>query len=139
MRLKYIYTIALLFWLVSSNGNAQNIRNSKIKWTLTQSSRILETLKPYRGELITEGVNKIIWLQKNGEKQSDYEITNTIGEWANIQQNGKIEYLVQKNGRKGKLLIERTIAGVSIVFYFDEAFSDSNALKFIVGEIDTIQ
>lgn len=139
MKLRYIYAIALLFCLMSLHGNAQNIRNSKIKWTLTQSGRILETLKPYRGELITEGVNKIIWIQKNGEKQSDYEITSTIGEWANIQQNGKIEYLIQKNGRKGKLLIERTIAGVSIVFYFDEAFSDPNALKFIVGEIDTIQ
>jgi hypothetical protein len=125
-------SIVLVNILITS---AQNIETSNITWDADEimDAEITNSVK-YTCQFKTNG-RTVEWIQKKGEIKSTYNIVSTDGMWTDISKNGSIEYILERNGRQCKMILERTSSDIFITMYFNQSGEQSSTKKFHIKTV----
>lgn len=120
---KYLATgfLVVIFCLSFNSSFSQDISTASLTWTADQTTD-LSTGKnvPYQCEIKTDGVRSVKWVQKKGQLITTYTVTGTEGKWANISSSGTFTYLLSRNGKDCKMIIEKKLTGIFITMDFSK-------------------
>lgn len=134
MKKKFILLLLVFGCPLCLHG--QDITTSTLRWTSNQTTdlRSPET-KAYACTFITRGTATIDWLQRNGQVRTTYTITRTEGSWRDILANGSFTYFLGRDGKTGRIVIERTGESVTITLDFSESGEFNIKRQFRVSEV----
>jgi len=135
MNLSKASIIVLLFGQVHFAAG-QNIASANLHWTSDQTTnlRSQETTQ-YVSSFITRGTSSVNWIQKNGQVNTSYSVTGTDGSWTDIETNGSFIYYLSRDGKGGRLTVERDAGGFFITLDFSESGQHSIKQKFRVTSV----
>lgn len=115
---KRIILPLLIALLAAGQLSAQNIRTSKLQWTVVELTDLgSQVTAPYQCQFITNEGQPIVWIQDDGDYTSSLTIQSISGDWANVAENGTITYQVNLDGTNGELTIARTSDGLKIILH----------------------
>jgi hypothetical protein len=114
----------------SIGAHCQNILTDNINWTVDNllDSASNATMAFNSQFKVYPGQQKIEWIQDGGSYVSTFTITSVSSQWADINQNGAIEYDATYQGKAGLVRIERGSDFFHIKLFFME--SNKNLLPF---------
>lgn len=98
-----------LVWLFSASMlcNAQNIATSTIKWNagkpLDLSPGQIETAT----SITSNGASSLVWKNEDSTIRKTFQITEMIGEWSNISNDGGMRYAVTDGQFSGTISIRK--------------------------------
>lgn len=107
----FIVFSAVLF---SSSAKGQNIPSENLVWTISSSQNMLMRKKIDGGSLISYGNQHIVWQDREGMLIESLAITETIGTWGDVKQNGTITYRVKADEKNGNVMFSRNENELSI-------------------------
>jgi hypothetical protein len=92
-----------------SSGVAQNVTlgQDNIAFHSSEAKSAGVTLTSAH-EFVINASDEIVWSQDNGAEKATYTITNTIGTWTDLNDNGEVEFTVQLGQRTGKIFMSRS-------------------------------
>jgi hypothetical protein len=119
---KRIILPLLIALLAAGQLYAQNIRTSKLQWTVVELTDLgTQSTMPYQSQFVTDSSNPIAWIQDDGDFTSSLTIQSISGDWTNVAENGAINYQVNLDGTNGELTIARTSDGMKITLHLTSA------------------
>lgn len=120
-------------------SSSQQVNDSTIKWSYTaiQNLNTSETLAA-QGYFITYPSAKIEWVQKNGTRNSELEVTSSIGNWNDRSSLGEITYQVKFRNGKGTVKILRKEDGVFLFLDLDDFGGAPLRLIFPIHSSDVL-
>jgi hypothetical protein len=132
---KLSLTIALIF-LSMLYVCAQDIASSNLTWIVDQTTDVgSSTTINYSCEIKTFGSGSVKWIQKKGEKVTNYQVSGTEGTWTNIALNGSFTYLLVRENKTCSMKIEKGPGGTYITFDFSQP-GNSSIQKFRVQSVN---
>lgn len=130
---KLFTVLSLLF---STAVVAQDITTTSLRWTCNQTTDLkAPSTKDYACVFITQGNRTITWLQRSGQVRSTYVIREIQGSWRDITSQGIITYLVDRDGRAGRVVVERSGESINITVDFSESGQHNIKQRFRVSEV----
>lgn len=136
--MRYLLVISFLMVLVVPSMS-QNILQQKTVW---YSTRAINTDSQndlsMESQFIINAQNTIEWKQNQGLKTYTYTIVNSQSGWADVAQNGSIQYNVRFNGINGAITIGRKDGGLFIKLEFIEEGSNTMPYEFIIDRMETL-
>lgn len=114
----------------------QDISATSLRWTCTQTTDLrTQASAAYNCVFITEGAQRVTWLQRNGQVSTAYTVTGTEGSWVNVSSNGSFTYLVSRDGKTGRLILQRSDNEITILVDFSESGQHNIKQSFRVSEV----
>lgn len=129
----YVWVIGFVLILVHSGQvAAQDIKTKTIIWELDSAINLQNNRgMSYQGQIKTQRDQSLQWIQRGGQKVSNYQVVRTEGNWADVQQNGSITYYLTHDGHDCVAIFQRTSQNTSVTIDFGGGVRS----KFIVGSI----
>jgi hypothetical protein len=103
--------------LLTFSVRAQNItiQSDSIQWNATSfTDNLSHETYDMPCQFVSNGNQKIEWIQKSGTYVSTYTVGSTSGTWTDPNTNGSITYSISRNNVSGQLTITKTDQGISI-------------------------
>jgi hypothetical protein len=75
------------------------------------------------------------WIQKKGQLNTQYEVTGIEGNWVDLSTQGSITYLLSRNGKLVRMIMERNPSGIFITMYFSVQGQLTAQQKFHVQSV----
>jgi hypothetical protein len=106
MRKELFFSVILCLWITSSK--AQNISTLPIQWNISKVfyAETGETVEESQ-VVLTRG-STVQWKDGYGNVKHAYSISETIGNWANINQSGSILYKINSEEAEGNIEISKS-------------------------------
>lgn len=104
---KIIYTLALVF-SATMLSTAQSITTSTIKWSSTQTFNV--SLGDWTEEvtsLISNASTSLVWKNQDGTIRKSFQVIEVIGEWSNVNTDGRVQYEVTDGQFSGTISIRK--------------------------------
>ncbi len=119
---------------------AQNIATSNLQWSSDQTTNLrTDQSTNYSCSFKTQGASTVLWVQRNGQVVTAYSVTGTTGEWQDVGIAGFFTYLVSRDGKSGKVTVEKGGSGTFITLDFGEADTHGIRQKFHITSVSPIQ
>ncbi len=116
--------------------NASRAQTSTTVWEATSVKYDdLAEEKPLDSQFIFDSNQHVQWVQGNGGHTYDFEITETLGVWANKAQDGALTYKVKNTHLKGEIVTERK-AGALLVHM--KMIGKNNRTNSLTCKVNTI-
>jgi hypothetical protein len=128
----------MLFAMVLFNITiqAQNINSNKLRWISNQTENLKNNERySFSCSFVTDG-SKILWIQKNGERVTEYTITNTDGVWSDIAQSGIVTYTVNNNELEGIIIFEKTDHSTMVTLDFSRQGVHAIRQRFYILQVE---
>ncbi len=117
---------------VSSTALSQSIVRSTLTWKAMEvNDSRTQTSKGMTCDFVTNGKKSVDWIQKGGALKTSFIVTAVEGEWLNVASQGSITYVLERNGKSCKMLIERNASGVFVTLDFT-----SSRLRFKIDSVN---
>ena len=125
--------VLVAFWvLFAGSAFGQDIRVKPMTWELDSAINLQNNRgMSYQGQIKTQRDQSLQWIQRGGQKVSNYQVVRTEGNWADVQQNGSITYYLTHDGHDCVAIFQRTSQNTSVTIDFGGGVRS----KFIVGSI----
>jgi hypothetical protein len=112
----------LIALLAAGQLSAQNIRTSKLQWTIVELTDLgTQATAPYQCQFVIDASQPIAWIQDDGDYTSSLSIQSISGDWTNVAENGTITYHVDLDGTNGELTVARTSDGIKITLHLSSS------------------
>lgn len=110
---------------------SQNIATSTLTWVAERGTDLsTASTLDMKCSFITKNNTSVEWIQKKGEKRSEYEVTAVEGSWTDVSSNGAITYTLMRNGKPCKMTLERTGSGTFITMDFSKEGEYTSRYRF---------
>jgi hypothetical protein len=120
----------------ASSGLSQNIKTSKLIWQIDQVINLQnQTSSAYHAIFKTNADQSVEWIQKKGQLNTQYEVTGIEGNWVDLSTQGSITYLLSRNGKPVRMIMERNPSGIFITMYFSVQGQLTAQQKFHVQSV----
>jgi hypothetical protein len=94
--MKNILILSFCFCCLTANAQQMNIMQDTLTWSVVSAvNQADQTPFAYTCSFITYGANSLDWSQVNGEIVSNYTITSSTGQWADLTSDGTTAFNVQ--------------------------------------------
>lgn len=133
-----IYRLIILIFFVALSPclRAQDIASASLRWTCNQTTNLRDgSTSSYSCSFITRGTDGIAWMQRSGQVTTNYAVTGTEGYWSDISNEGQFVYLLSRDGKPGRMVVQRTASGVTITLDFSESGPHHIKQQFRVSEV----
>jgi hypothetical protein len=132
-----VLAICIFFSACAWGVNAQNIRNDKLVWKVTSSVNLKNGDEfSYQCEIKTNATNTVTWIQKQGQKTTEFIVRAIEGEWTDISNNGSVVYKITQDGKGGTLNFARSGGGsATITIDFSESSENGARQKLLVEQV----
>lgn len=108
--------------------HAQDVLSSEIIWRVDSLKDLKsESAIAVASNFVTKSAT-IEWIQKNGAKKYEFNVTATSGSWTNVNVDGEILFNVTMAGKPGKIKIIRNQNTYSITLEY--AMSDQEDIQY---------
>jgi hypothetical protein len=126
--MKILITTIVLMFALESILLAQNILTSNLQWETSEATDLRTgSTRSHQSVFKTYSNQKITWEQRNGAHITTYQIQTIQGDWAQVENIGKVVYVVERDGKTGEILFERNESGLFVTLDFSKA--DEHAIK----------
>jgi hypothetical protein len=128
--------LILLFLLISGTVFCQSITSRDVMWISVKSTELHSGVDLIQNcTVITRSNKQVDYVQSNGTTIT-FLISSIQGTWNDPNANGSLTYKVKYQNRPGKVIIERTTAGIVATIDFTESAANALQQKIL---IDTFQ
>jgi hypothetical protein len=113
------YIVPLLIIILPVCGLAQNVRTSTIKWGSDRTFNV--TTGQWTDEatsLITNSSSTFQWKKYDGTVIKSLQIVETVGDWTNTSEDGKIQFEIKDGQINGTISIQRKNQQVKVLMVF---------------------
>lgn len=117
--------------------DAQDIRKDKLVWIVTSTTN-LKTSDQFTYQCVfkTNRANKVQWIQKRGQKTTEFSGTALEGEWNDILTNGSVTYNISQDGIGGTVTFARTGGGLPVITIdFSQGSEHGIRQQFLVAQV----
>jgi hypothetical protein len=115
---------------------AQDIASASLRWTCNQTTNLRDgSTSGYSCVFITRGATGVTWLQRSGQIATQFTVTSTEGTWNSVTQEGQFTYHLSRDGKTGKLVVERTASGIALTLDFSESGDTNIKQRFHASEV----
>lgn len=129
--------LSLVFCISTFVAVGQDVSNAKLRWVANQSES-LKTNEQFSYDCaFVSSAGQIRWEQKNNTRVTIFSIVSTTGNWTDVSQNGRIEYVVRDGSSKGVIIFERNGTGLFITLDFSKISSLAVHNRFTVNQLAT--
>lgn len=136
-KVKYILT-ATLVCLMGINASGQDIASSKLKWASNKTVDLLTgTSIDELNTVLTDGGGSLVWKNYDGTIRKRFQVIERIGEWTNINEDGKVQYEVTDGRISATISISRVADNVRIAIFMD--LNPKEAFELNIESIISIQ
>ena len=109
-------SLALVMLLIAQFTFCQNIKNERLKWTVSGLSDLrTNESADYRCTFISDGSDNIQWIQKNGSFINTLKVIGTNGTWDDVKEDGQITFTISFNDEGGTIRFKRSDSAIEIV------------------------
>ncbi|MFN7609316.1 MAG: hypothetical protein ACK5QX_00035 [bacterium] len=133
-----IIIFAFCFMLFKSNNSAaqRSIRTHAIHWEI-ESAKDLTSNKNFVFECSFEtSSTQVKWNQKKSNQLFVYNISESIGEWSDVEERGSFILIVSDEYGLTELLFKRNLLGVSIELSTIDAGIKTPKYLFTVSKVE---
>lgn len=128
--------LVLVAMLGSLAGRAQNISTVPLRWTSDQTTDLkTSTSRSYASEFVTRGTDGVRWLQRNGSVATDFAVLGTEGSWTDVTADGTFTFLLARDGKTGKLIVQRSGSSLTLTLDFSESGEFNIKQQFRISTI----
>jgi hypothetical protein len=121
----------------SFQGTAQDISQQTLSWRTDQVLDLQTNASiSMKCTFKTIGASKVEWIQKNGSLKTIYNVTSIQGSWPNISQTGSVTYVLERNGKSFKMLMEKSGPNVSVTLDFSKPGEFTSVRRFRVISVE---
>ncbi len=122
------------FTLLASASFAQDIRNTRLRWTVAGLEDVenAATVSNYSCTFETNGSNAAYWKQKNGTYSTKLAVKSIEGTWINVATEGKATFYIVADGQDGNLVFEKVGNVTNAMLTLSQADGTTNIYKFKV-------
>ena len=108
--------IFLISFLVASVlATAQDIAKDKITWKVNQGDDTAAKKNfTYNCIFKMDGQGKIIWQQKNGTYNTEFNIVSVEGSWTDVTKSGQVTYNLVDEVAEARMVFEKSGSGTAI-------------------------
>lgn len=130
------FLFLLLSLFLASPCLSQNIKTSRLVWETDRVTDLQnQTSTAYNGKFKTNANQSVEWIQRKGQMSTLYEVTNIEGSWKDVSTRGSITYLLTRNGKSVKMIIEKNSSGIFITLDFSVPGEFTSIQKFHVQSV----
>lgn len=127
----FLFIVALQY-----SAFGQDIAQTKIVWKAIQVTEGQSTSKPMVCDFVTNGLQSVSWIQKQGALNTTFNVSSTEGAWADVKSSGSFIYVLENGGRVCIMKLERNPSGVFIVLDFIKDGVSASKLQFRIETIE---
>lgn len=129
--------IAAILIMASIGTRAQNVQVSTLNWNAEEVTEIgANKVSHVKCTFKTEGKTQVEWIQRNGNLRTVFTVVEVQGAWANVAEQGSITYVLNRNGNKCRMLMERTQDGLFVTMDFSKTGEFTSIQRFKISTID---
>ncbi len=134
-RMRFLLAINLIVWF-SITGFSQDIAQTPLTWKVNYlNDEASQQSLPYSCSFKTNGLQNIIWKQRNGQFTSTLSVTGLTGSWTTIDAVGTVSYSITSDTESGSIVFERTTEGIFVYLTLSQSTAQSLIYKFSVSEV----
>ena len=130
--------LALAILTLPMLASAQNALSDTLVWDVTSTLNLKnnETFA-YTCQFKTIGANQVEWIQKNGTRTTEFNVSQSVGAWTDIAQLGSVQHTISKNGESasGYIILARTSEGLIITLDFTQQGVNGIQQRFFVAQV----
>ena len=116
---------------------AQNIEMSTLTWVSDEVTDIgASKVSKVKCMFKTEGKSRVEWIQRNGALRTAFTVVEVQGAWTNVEEPGGIAYVLERNGKRCRMFIERAKDGLFVTMDFSKAGEYSSIQKFKISTVN---
>jgi hypothetical protein len=135
MRILLSLCICLLLCITSYS---QNIKTSTIAWGSAQSFNISTGENKMESQTITTtATTSVVW-KKADNTQLTFTVSEVLGQWNDIKQNGEITYEVTSEQVRGTITFLKTSSGHKIRLLLITGEAEPSINELIISEWKTL-
>ena len=126
----------LAFYCITVHAGAQDIRKTKLDWTVTSLFDLdTKVSVNYSCSFTTNGTNDILWTQSGGKSITTFHVTSISGDWTDVQGAGSAVFSIEAEGEKGTLTFKRFTSGITIVLDLSQSTDARLQQQYSVSRI----
>ncbi|MEQ1531252.1 MAG: hypothetical protein ABL925_18190 [Methylococcales bacterium] len=107
-----LHTMAFL--TMANKGHAQDVNAQSMRWQAVQVTFLNDGKKEENNSQFIVKPSTVEWIQKNGQKVYTFEITETLGTWPDVAQDGSITYQVRLKGKTGTISVRKSNGSITL-------------------------
>lgn len=129
--------ISASLFIALVDARAQNIEMSTLTWVSDEVTDIgASRVSKVKCMFKTEGKSRVEWIQRNGNLRTVFTVIGTQGVWTNVGEPGNITYVLERNGNRCRMIIERKQDGLFVTMDFSKAGEYSSIQKFKISTVN---
>jgi hypothetical protein len=137
-RFMTLLIIPLFGFIFSTQVYAQNIRTSNLQWEADQVTDKQTNKTSAFSCVFKTTPNSVEWIQKKGELKVQYSIISTEGEWDDLNARGTITYVIERKGKRSKIIFMRSASGLFISLDFSQPSAQTFVQQFRIKSVESI-
>lgn len=138
MKILIHITIYLLLLTGTRPVKAQDVTQQRLKWTASEVTDVKTGLVESNTSQFITSTNQIEWIQKGGQRVYTFTITQTIGAWLNVAQEGAITFQLNLNNKPGSITIQKSNGATLLTLIYRPDEASGIHMKYQINSIETV-
>ncbi len=131
-------TFSVLSMCIALPVFAQDITQQKIQWTATSVTEVKSNTTESNASQFVTSPDQIKWIQKDGQRVYTFSISQKVGTWPNVNQDGSITFQVSLNNKPGSVRIEKKAGVITLTLIYRPDEATGIHMKYQISSFEII-